>query len=156
MLSKKGNSNKVFDFCITSMWWIISRMCRPMYYTLQMLQTLLMSVVVVHEDKVTIKEESSFCSVSLRLLPFYYLILTIKFFCFRMLVWTFNCSLEQLQTNTHWTLWILFSLTMRWGDIPFKSARSKSTRELLPQDHVKKLLGTTCACIQHDSILTSI
>ena len=30
------------------------------------------------------------------------------------------------------------------GHIFFKSARSKSTRELLPQDRVKKLLGTTC------------
>lgn len=42
------------------------------------------------------------------------------------------------------------------GHLFFKSARSKSTRELLPQDRVKKLLGTTYACMHAYSMVEHI
>ena len=59
--------------------------------------------------------------------------------------------LEQLQTNALNHIDSLFTNDEMWGHLFIKSARSKSTRELLPQDCVKKFryayVGNTCTCV---------
>ena len=91
MLSNKGNSNKVFHFLYYTN--VVNHISLHTSNASNVIDKCSRTCMQHDEDKVTIKEESSFCSVSL--------LLNIYFFCFRMLVWTFNYSLEQLQTNTH-------------------------------------------------------
>ena len=100
------------------------------------------------EDKITVKDETSFCSVSKLVLPFHCVWSTKLYF---VVIKESGVDFHQLTgaTPDKYALNLMDSLftddEMR-GHLFFKSARSKSTRELLPQDRVKKLLGMyTCA-----------
>lgn len=128
----RGSSNKVLYLLFLTQWaWIYQ--CTILFVQINVLPTVSKSShtagTVRDEDRITVKEETSFCSVSL-LLSFHYVSEHNYFyFALRMVVLTLNYSLEQLQTSMPWISWMPFSPTMRWGDIFFSNQPNRNQQE---------------------------